>query len=91
MVPPVVANASCVFNKIGEGLRCPERETLLDDMPCFGILRLVTTYYTYPEPTPCRFSRWTPFSRCKGRARNGFDDAGVPAEGSETDAIQDAV
>src|SRR3954469_15155612 len=25
MIPPVVANASCVFNKIGEGLRCPER------------------------------------------------------------------
>jgi hypothetical protein len=30
-------------------------------------------------------------SRCEGRARSGFDDAGVPAEGSETDAIQDAV
>jgi hypothetical protein len=24
---------------------------LLDDMPCFSISRLVTTYYTYPEPT----------------------------------------
>jgi hypothetical protein len=30
-------------------------------------------------------------SRCKGRARSGVDDAGVPAEGSETDAILDAV
>jgi hypothetical protein len=25
---------------------------LLDDMPCFTVLRLVTTYRTYPEPTP---------------------------------------
>jgi hypothetical protein len=53
MAPPVVTSESCVFNKIGEGFWCPERFTLLDDMPCFGILRLVTTYYTYPEPTPC--------------------------------------
>ena len=30
-------------------------------------------------------------SRCKGRVRSGFDDAGVPAEGSETDAILEAV
>jgi hypothetical protein len=52
MAPPVVTSESCVFNKIGEGFWCPERFTLLDDMPCFGILRLVTTYYTYPEPTP---------------------------------------
>jgi hypothetical protein len=27
---------------------------LLDDMPCFSVSRLVTTYYTYPEPTPLR-------------------------------------
>ena len=30
-------------------------------------------------------------SRCEGRARSGFDDAGVLPEGAETDAIQDAV
>jgi hypothetical protein len=36
----VVANASCVFNKIGEGLWCPERKTFSDDtqlQPGFGL------------------------------------------------------
>jgi len=36
MAPPVVTSESCVFNKIGEGFWCPERFTLLDDVPCFS-------------------------------------------------------
>jgi hypothetical protein len=28
MVPPVVANESCIFNRIGRGLQCPERLSL---------------------------------------------------------------
>jgi hypothetical protein len=46
---------------------------------------------TVDEGNGCRFRRWRPFRGGRGAPGVASDDAGVGAEGSETDAILEAV
>jgi hypothetical protein len=46
---------------------------------------------TVDEGNGCRFRRWRPFRGGRGAPGVASDDAGVGAEGSETDAILGAV
>jgi hypothetical protein len=46
---------------------------------------------TVDESAGCRFRRWRPFAGVRGAPGAASDDAGVGAEGSEPDAILEAV
>ena len=46
---------------------------------------------TVDENAGCRFRRWRPFAGVRGAPRVASDHAGVGAEGSEPDAILEAV
>jgi hypothetical protein len=46
---------------------------------------------TVDENAGCRFRRWRPFAGVRGAPGAASDDAGVGAEGSEPDAILEAV
>jgi hypothetical protein len=53
-------------------------------MPCFNVSRLVTTYYTYPEPTPT--SGAGPLRHLVHPLKNGLDKMEIGEHRSEEDA-----
>src|SRR4051812_27611218 len=65
--PPSVASKPCCFNRIEGPLACPARRALPDGVPCSGAARLVTTFCTYPEPTPYYASKRGRLSLTPGR------------------------
>ena len=69
--------------------------TVVDGAMCRPVMQVASiaaaALLTVDESTGCRFGRWRPFPSGKGAPGVASGDAGVGAEGSETDAILEAV